>query len=64
MDRGGRVGLNPERETKPVEVAGRSQDRTDGRTAEYLVVVETTWRSRRTNVAAKPNGALREAGQP
>jgi hypothetical protein len=64
QDRGGRFGPNPERETKPVGAAGRSSDRTDGRTAEHLVVVQTTRRMRRTNVAATPDGALREAGQP
>jgi len=64
QDRGGHRGPNPERETKPVGAAGRSSDRTDGRTAEFLVVVETTWRRRRTNDAATPDGALREAGQP
>jgi len=64
LDRGGCLGLNPERETKPAGAAGRSSDRTDGRTAEDLAVVKTTRRRRRTNVASTPNGALREAGQP
>jgi hypothetical protein len=64
QDRGGRLGPNPERATKPAGAAGRSQDRTDGRTAEFLVVVQTTRRRRRTNRAATPDGALREAGQP
>jgi hypothetical protein len=64
QDRGGRFGQNPERETKPVGAAGRSSDRTDGRTAEHLAVVETTWRRRRTKIVATPCGALREAGQP
>jgi len=64
QDRGGRSGPNPERETKPAEAAGRSSDRTDGRTAEGLAVVNTTRRMRRTHVAATPDGALREAGQP
>jgi len=44
--RGGHFGPNPERATKPVEAAGRSKDRTDGRSAEHLAVVETTWRRR------------------
>jgi hypothetical protein len=39
--RGGLCGPNPERETKPVGAAGRSSDRSDGRTAEHLVVVKT-----------------------
>jgi hypothetical protein len=60
----GHFGLNPERETKPAGAAGRSSDRSDGRTVEYLVVVQTTRRRWRTNVAATPYGALREAGQP
>jgi hypothetical protein len=64
QDRGGHCGPNPERATKPVGAAGRSSDRSDGRTAEYLVVVQTTWRTRRTNDAATLDGALREAGQP
>jgi len=41
LDRGGHLRPNPERVAKPVEAAGRSSDRTDGRTAEHLVVVET-----------------------
>ncbi len=45
-DRGGRIGPHPERETKSVGAAGRSSDRTDGRSAEVLVVVETTRRRR------------------
>jgi hypothetical protein len=61
LGRRGHLGPNPERAAKPVEAAGRSSDRTDGRTAESLVVVETTWRKRRTNVAATLVGALREA---
>jgi hypothetical protein len=64
LDRGGRLGPNPERETKPVEAAGRSSDRSAGRTAESLEVVKTTRRLRRTDVAAMPDGALREASQP
>jgi len=64
LDRRGRLGPNPERETKPAGAAGRSSDRTDGRTAKHLVVVQTTWRRRRTNRAATPSEALREAGQP
>jgi len=63
-DRRGQLGLNPERATKPAGAAGRSSDRSDGRMAEFLVVVETTRRRRRTNRAATPFGALREAGQP
>jgi hypothetical protein len=61
---GGHLSPNPERATKPAGAAGRSSDRTDGRTAEFLVVVQTTRRRRRTNRAATPSGALREAGQP
>jgi hypothetical protein len=64
LDRGGRLSPSLERETKPVEAAGRSSDRSAGRTAESLVVVETARRLRRTDVAATPVGALREAGQP
>jgi hypothetical protein len=64
LDRRGHRGPNPERETKPAGVAVRSHDRADGRMAEHLVVVETTRRRRRTNDAATPCGALREAGQP
>jgi len=64
QDRGGQRNPNPERATKSVGVAGRSSDRTAGRSAECLVVVDTTWRLRRTNVAATPVGALREASQP
>jgi hypothetical protein len=45
-------GPHPERAAKPVEAAGRSSDRTDGRMTEHLAVVETAWRARRTNVAA------------
>jgi len=64
QDRGGHLSPNPERAAKPVGAAGRSSDRAAGRTAEHLVVVETTRRLRRTNVAATPGGALREAAQP
>jgi hypothetical protein len=49
---------------KPKGVAGRSSDRTAGRTAEYLAVVKTTRRERRTDVAATPDGTLREAVEP
>jgi hypothetical protein len=59
--RGRLLGLHPEGAAKPVEAAGRSSDRTDGWTAEHLVVVETTRRERRTNVAATTSGELREA---
>jgi hypothetical protein len=45
-DREGRSGPNPERATKPVEVAARSSDLVDGRTAEHLEVVKTTRRRR------------------
>jgi hypothetical protein len=64
QDRGGHSSPNPEREMKLAGAAGRSSDRKAGRSAEYLVVVETTRRLRRTNVAATPDGALREAAQP
>jgi hypothetical protein len=39
LDRGGRLGPNPERETKPVEAVGRSSDRSAGRAKERLEVV-------------------------
>jgi hypothetical protein len=64
QDRGGQRSPNPERAAKPVGAAGRSSDRTADQTAEHLAVVETTWREWRTNVAATPDGALREAAQP
>jgi hypothetical protein len=64
LDRGGRLGPNPERETKPVEAVLASSDERTGRRAERHEVVETTRRLRRTDVAATPDGALREAGQP
>jgi len=64
QDRGGHSSPNPERAAKPAGAAKRSSDRAAGRTAEHLVVVETTWRVRRTNVAATPDGTLREAAQP
>jgi len=54
-------GLNPEGAAKPVEAAGRSSDRADGRIAEDLAVVKTTRRERRTDDAATRSGALREA---
>jgi len=46
LDRGGRQCPNPERATKPAGAAGRSSDRSDGRTAENLAVVQTTRRGR------------------
>jgi hypothetical protein len=64
QDRGGCSGPNPERAMKPEGAAGRSSDRTAGRTTEYLAVVQTTRRGWRTNVAATWCGALREAVQP
>jgi len=63
-DRGGHFGPNPERETKPAGAVGWSSDHANGRTVKVLEVVKTTRRRRRTNRAATPYGALREAGQP
>jgi hypothetical protein len=62
--RGRLLGLHPEGAAKPVEAAGRSSDCSDGRATEHLVVVETTWRGWRTNVATTAYGVLREAREP
>jgi hypothetical protein len=64
LDRGGRSGPHPERETKPEGAAVRSKVRRAGRTTEGLAVVKTTRRRRRTDSAATSDGALREARQP
>jgi hypothetical protein len=53
-DRGGPHGQNPERAAKSAGAAGRSSDRSDGRTAEHLAVVQTTWRD-----AVEPMSPLR-----
>ena len=48
QDRGGHRSPNPERAMKLAGAVGRSSDRTTGRTAEHLAVVETTRRGWRT----------------